>query len=111
MYRKIEKLPSVAAQYSERLVGEKLLTAAEAQAVRKKVSDRLNAAFDANKAAGKWVLQPALKHTRPNSTTAISRELLERVVAGITYLPETFHLHPKLDGVIRKRRQGLRSQG
>jgi 2-oxoglutarate dehydrogenase E1 component len=107
MYRKIEKLPSVAAQYSDRVVAEKLLTAAEAQALRKKISDHLNAAFDANKAAGKWVLQPALKHARPNSTTAISNELLERVVAGITHLPETFHLHPKLEGFIRKRREIL----
>jgi 2-oxoglutarate dehydrogenase complex dehydrogenase (E1) component-like enzyme len=107
MDRKIEELPSVAVQYSERLVAEKLLTAAEAQALRKKISDHLNAAFDANKAAGKWVLQPALTHTRPNSTTAISGELLERVVAGITHLPETFHLHPKLEGFIRKRRESL----
>jgi multifunctional 2-oxoglutarate metabolism enzyme len=111
MYKKIDKLPSVAAQYSERAVREKLLTADEAQGLRKKASDHLNAAFDANKAAGKWVLQPALKHARPNSTTAISRELLQRVVAGITHLPETFHLHPKLEGFIRKRRENLASNG
>jgi 2-oxoglutarate decarboxylase len=108
MYRKIEKLPSVATQYSERLVAEKLLSAEEAQGLRKKISDHLNAAFDANRAAGKWVLQPALKHARPNSTTAISREMLERAVAGITYLPETFHPHPKLlKDYIRKRQDSL----
>ena len=111
MYRKIEKLPSVAAQYSDRVVAEKLLSADELQALRKKVSDHLNAAFDANKAAGKWVLQPALKHSRPNSTTAISRGLLEQVVAGITHLPDTFHLHPKLEGFLRKRRENLLSNG
>ena len=111
MYRKIEKLPSVAAQYSDRLVAEKHLALTEAQALRQKISGRLNAAFDANKAAGKWVLQPALTHARPNSTSAISRELLEQVVAGITHLPESFHLHPKLEGFIRKRRENLTTNG
>ena len=41
----------------------------------------------ANKAAGKWVLQPPLTHERPGSSTAISRLLLEQTVAGITTLP------------------------
>ena len=43
MYRKIEKLPSVATQYSERLVASKLISPAEAGRLRKKVSDHLNA--------------------------------------------------------------------
>jgi 2-oxoglutarate dehydrogenase E1 component len=107
MYRKIEKLPSVATQYSDRLVGSKVLTTGDAAGLRKKVSERLNQAFDANKAAGKWVLQPPLTHSRPNSTTAISRELLDRTVAGITHIPAEFHLHPKLEGFIRKRQETL----
>ena len=111
MYKKIEKLPSVAAQYGNHVVAEKLLTAPEAQAMRKSVADRLNAAFDANKAAGKWVLQPPLTHTRPNSTTSISRELLEQTIKGITTLPADFHIHPKLEGFIRKRRETLANDG
>jgi 2-oxoglutarate dehydrogenase E1 component len=111
MYKKIEKLPSVAAQYTERAVAEGLLTAAEAQAKRKTGGDRLNAAFDANKAAGKWVLQPPLTHTRPNSFSAISRALTEQAVTGVTTLPSSFHLHPKLEGFIRKRREALISDG
>jgi 2-oxoglutarate dehydrogenase E1 component len=111
MYRKIEKLPSVAAQYSDRLVAAKLISLTDAGLLRKKVSDHLNEAFDANKAAGKWVLQPPLSHERPNDTTAISRELLERTVAGITHIPAEFHLHPKLEGFIRKRRETLASDG
>jgi multifunctional 2-oxoglutarate metabolism enzyme len=111
MYRKIQAHPSVAAQYADRLVAEKLLSAADAQALRKKVSDRLNAAFDASKAAGKWVMQPMLTHSRPNSTTAISRAMLEKVVDGSTFLPASFHLHPKLEGFIRKRRETLARNG
>ena len=111
MYKKIEKLPSVATQYSDRLVAAKLLTPADAAGLRKKVSDHLNQAFDANKAAGKWVLQPPLTHARPNETTAISRDLLEKTVAGITRIPTEFHLHPKLEGFIRKRQETLANNG
>jgi 2-oxoglutarate dehydrogenase E1 component len=111
MYKKIQRLPSVATQYATRLTGEKLLSAAEAEGVRKRVSEYLNAAFDANKAAGKWVLQPPRKHERPNSTTTISRGMLEKVVDGITFLPASFHLHPKLEGFIRKRRETLAGNG
>ncbi len=111
MYRKIQHHPSVATQYADRLVAEKLLTAAEAKALRAKVSDRLNAAFDANKAAGSWVLQPVPAHGRPNSTTAISHEMLEKVMDGITFLPASFHLHPKLEGFIKKRRETFAKDG
>ncbi|MEP6717317.1 MAG: multifunctional oxoglutarate decarboxylase/oxoglutarate dehydrogenase thiamine pyrophosphate-binding subunit/dihydrolipoyllysine-residue succinyltransferase subunit, partial [Terriglobia bacterium] len=111
MYRTIESHPSVAVQYADRVLAEKLLSAAELQALRQKVSDNLNAAFDANKAAGKWVLQPVPQHIRPGSNTAISRELLEKVVDGITFLPPSFHLHPKLEGFVKKRRDTLANDG
>ncbi|MDE3199059.1 MAG: multifunctional oxoglutarate decarboxylase/oxoglutarate dehydrogenase thiamine pyrophosphate-binding subunit/dihydrolipoyllysine-residue succinyltransferase subunit [Acidobacteriota bacterium] len=111
MYKKIEKLPSVANQYGSQCVAEKLLDQPAAQAMRKAVADRLNAAYDTNKAAGKWVLQPPLTHTRPNSTTAISRQLLEQTVDGITLFPTGFHIHPKLEGFIRKRKETLANNG
>jgi 2-oxoglutarate decarboxylase len=111
MYKKIRSLPSVAAQYSERVVSEKLLSPTEAEGMRKTVADKLNAAFDANRAAGKWVLQPPLTHQRPSSSSAISRQMLEQTVQGITALPESFHLHPKLEGFISKRRETLSNNG
>ena len=81
------------------------------EANRKKVSDHLNAAFDANKAAGPWVLQPSFAPLREISSTAISREMLEKVVDGITFLPASFHIHPKLDGFVKKRRDTLAKDG
>ncbi len=111
MYRKIKEQPSAAVLYGRRLAAEKVLTTAEVEASRQKVADRLNAAFDANKAAGPWVLQPTIAPLPPNSTTAISREMLERVVDGITYLPSSFHIHPKLEGFVRKRRETLAKDG
>jgi 2-oxoglutarate dehydrogenase E1 component len=111
MYRKIKELRSVAVQYGQRLAAGKVLSAAEVDGLRKKIAERLNAAFDATKAAGKWVLQPAVMPTPEHFSTAISREMLERVVDGITFLPASFHIHPKLEGFIKKRRETLAKDG
>jgi multifunctional 2-oxoglutarate metabolism enzyme len=111
MYRKIKDQPSAAVLYGRHLAAEKILTAAEVEATRKKTADRLNDAFDANKAAGPWVLHPPVAPHPTNSSTAISREMLERVVDGITFLPASFHIHPKLDGFVKKRRETLAKDG
>jgi multifunctional 2-oxoglutarate metabolism enzyme len=111
MYRKIKEQPSAAALYGRHLTATKVISGQEAEAIRKKISDRLNAAFDANKAAGPWVLHPAIAPLPTNSSTSISRETLERVVDGITFLPSSFHIHPKLDGFVKKRRETLAKDG
>lgn len=111
MYRKIKEQASAAVLYGQHLAAEKILTPAEVEASRKRVADRLNAAFDANKAAGPWVLNPPMVHLPANSSTSISRDMLEQVVDGITFLPTSFHIHPKLDGFVRKRRETLANDG
>jgi multifunctional 2-oxoglutarate metabolism enzyme len=111
MYRKIKEHPSAAVLYAQQLAAGKVLAAQEGEAIRKKISDRLNAAFDANKAAGPWVLQPAIAPLPRNSSTSISRDMLEQVVDGITFLPSSFHIHAKLDGFVKKRRETLAKDG
>jgi 2-oxoglutarate dehydrogenase E1 component len=111
MYRKIKEQASVTVLYGQKLVATKVLSAPEVEGLRKKTAERLNAAFDANKAAGKWVLQPSIVPPPPGKSTAISRELLERTVDGITFLPSSFHVHPKLEGFVRKRRETLMKDG
>ncbi|HWF08440.1 MAG TPA: multifunctional oxoglutarate decarboxylase/oxoglutarate dehydrogenase thiamine pyrophosphate-binding subunit/dihydrolipoyllysine-residue succinyltransferase subunit [Bryobacteraceae bacterium] len=111
MYRRIKEQHSAAVLYGQQLAAAKILTTAAVESSRKKVADRLNAAFDANKAAGPWVLNPPIAHLPAKSTTAISRDLLERVVDGITYLPSSFHIHPKLDAFVKKRRETLAKDG
>ncbi len=111
MYRKIRALPSAAVLYGQQLTTAKVLGPDGAEGVRKIVADHLNAAFDANKAAGPWVLQPVVKPVPQNHSTSISRGMLEKVVEGITTLPEGFHLHPKLDSFVKKRRDALATNG
>jgi 2-oxoglutarate decarboxylase len=111
MYRKIRALPSAAILYGQRLAAAKVLNAAGVDAMRKKVSDKLNDAFDKNKAAGPWVLQPVELLVPEHHSTKISREILESVVEGITTIPASFHIHPKLEGFVKKRRDALASDG
>ena len=37
--------------------------------------------------------------------------MLEKVVDGVTFLPSSFHIHPKLDGFVKKRRETLAKDG
>jgi 2-oxoglutarate dehydrogenase E1 component len=111
MYRKIRALDSAAVKYGQKLVNEKLLGSQAVEDMRKKVAAHLNAAFDATKAAGPWVLQPVFPPVPENHSTSITRDRLDQVVAGITELPASFHIHPKLEGFVKKRRDALVKDG
>jgi 2-oxoglutarate decarboxylase len=116
LYRQIRQQPSVAVQYSERLVREKLLDASEVERMRKAVKDRLNKAFDEGR--GNAVAHPERTRepgvSRPVSVverspeeTGANRSTLERVINGVTTFPSFFHVHPKLKGFIEKRKEVL----
>ncbi|MDQ6664492.1 MAG: multifunctional oxoglutarate decarboxylase/oxoglutarate dehydrogenase thiamine pyrophosphate-binding subunit/dihydrolipoyllysine-residue succinyltransferase subunit, partial [Acidobacteriota bacterium] len=115
LYRKIKDQPSVAVLYGERLVREKVLSAAEAAQKRKDVADRLAAAFDdAKTSAEKFPVEDlsAVHEARqlPPHTSAPLR-LLERVVDGITRFPAAFTLHPKLKTFTEKRKEAFQQGG
>jgi 2-oxoglutarate decarboxylase len=114
MYRKIKTHPSAAVQYARTLVASGLVDEAAVTAMRKAVSSRLNAIYDESKKGGEryhvdslTVPEAELKPRTEAAQTAIPPELLERVVQKMTELPAGFHLHPKLKGVVDKRRQIL----
>jgi 2-oxoglutarate dehydrogenase E1 component len=113
MYRKIREHASVAVQYGERLLKEKLVDAGRVAEMRKAVSNRLNAIYDQSKKSSERFetarLTAVSKETieQPHLNTAIDRPLLERIVHGITTFPADFHLHPKLRNLIEKRKEAL----
>jgi 2-oxoglutarate dehydrogenase E1 component len=113
MYRKIREHASVAVQYGERLLKEKLVDAGRLAEMRKAVSNRLNAIYDQSKKSSERFetarLTAVSKETieQPHLNTAIDRPLLERIVQGITTFPADFHLHPKLRNLIEKRKETL----
>ena len=117
LYRKIKEHPSVAALYPDRLVREGVMTSEECEAMRREVADHLSTAFDAaQQNAERFEFQELSAVSTEEIAsfcprTSVDRELIERVVEGITRFPEGFHLHPKLRGFVEKRREAIRSNG
>ena len=113
LYRKIRQHPSVATIYSEQLLREKFVDEGEVSDLRKAVSDRLNQAYEAGKKnAEQYQVQDLSavdlgEMVEPRPNTAVDRAAIERVVEGITTFPPNFHVHPKLEGFLKKRREVL----
>jgi 2-oxoglutarate dehydrogenase E1 component len=116
LYRKIKDHASVGTLYSERLVRQGVLTADEAQAMRKAISQRLSDAYDAvQKKSEHYQVQELSAVTTEEigsfcPRTAVNHAVLERVIRGMTSFPANFHLHPKLRGFV-DRRSAVISQG
>ena len=110
LYRKIDHQPSVAVLYADRLVKSKVMTAAEAEAIRKRAKSRYVDAYDAGREVTK-PLPTVVPEAPSSSATAISRELAEQVVDRMTAFPETFTVHPKLRQFNEKRREAIAKGG
>jgi multifunctional 2-oxoglutarate metabolism enzyme len=114
LYRKIRNHPSVAAQYSDVLVREHLIDAEQVAQIRKGINQRLNDIYDAAKQNQEQYQLQELSSVElddivaPSPNTAVDRAALERVVEGITTFPDEFHVHPKLEGFLKKRQEILR---
>src|SRR5271157_924783 len=117
LYRKIKAHPSVAVLYQERLAREGVATDAECAGIRTELAGRLSAAFDAAQArAERYELQelsavPSEDIGAFCPRTAVNRQVLDRVIRGMTNFPEDFHLHPKLRGFVERRREGIEKGG
>jgi 2-oxoglutarate decarboxylase len=117
LYKKIKDHPSVGTLYGERLAREEVVTAAGVAAMRKRESDRLSDAFDAaQETAERFEVQelsavPEEQITAIPQATAVDRETLGRVVAGLVSFPTNFHLHPKLHGFVDRRKEAWEKGG
>ncbi len=114
LYRKIRNHPSVATLYSGTLVREKLIDDSNVEQIHKAVTQRLNDIYDASKKNREQYQVQELsavdpeEMVAPRPDTAVDRGALERVVHGITTFPDEFHVHPKLEGTLKKREEILR---
>ncbi len=114
MYRKIKALPSVATQYTERLVREKFVAQDHIEGLRNQARTRLNQTYDeARKHREQFVIEqfaeaPAEQVFQPLPPTAVDFNTLVKVVQGTTALPDDFNLHPKLKALLDRRREALK---
>jgi 2-oxoglutarate dehydrogenase E1 component len=113
MYRKIKNTPTVATQYSERLVREEVVSPEQVDVMRKSERTRLNGIYDeAKKNREQYVYEefavvPSEQVNQPIPATAVDYTTLKTVIETCTWLPEDFHLHPKLKALLNRRRDAL----
>jgi multifunctional 2-oxoglutarate metabolism enzyme len=114
LYRKIRNHPSVATSYSDTLVRDSLIDADYVSQIRKSINQRLNDIYDASKKNREQYQVQELSAIDPDEmiaprpNTAVDRDAIERVVHGITTFPDDFHVHPKLEGFLKKRQEILK---
>jgi multifunctional 2-oxoglutarate metabolism enzyme len=116
LYRHIAEKPSVLSLYSEELIREGELTAADYQNLRQEFQQRLDAAYEESR-KGNLRFEPdiplavseeELREYQPAGGTEIPIETLQEVARALTRLPEGFTLHPKLRPFMAKREELLR---
>jgi 2-oxoglutarate dehydrogenase E1 component len=112
MYRKIKATPTVAVQYSEKLVREKSVPPEQIEVLRSTARAKLSQTYDeARKSREDFVIEQfaadSYQNSLPIPTTAVSRETLTRIIHSCTSLPVEFHLHPKLKTLLEKRRDAV----
>jgi 2-oxoglutarate decarboxylase len=113
LYRKIRAQRPVAALYAERLEHDGLIAPGEAGSWREAQKKRLDAIYDQaqvqKEAYGLQELSaiPAESIPMDQPPSAVNRDVLAYIVDRITTFPGDFHLHPKLGGFIKKRREAL----
>jgi 2-oxoglutarate dehydrogenase E1 component len=126
MYRGISSHPAVGKIFQERLIADGVLTADAVAAEQKQIWSRLEAALaEAQEAAkqkkqGKakklatlegsnYVIQPSYTHDAVH--TAVSKDVLGKIIEGITTVPEGFNIHPRVKTFVLDRRRQAFERG
>jgi len=118
MYQAIDELATTRHLYSERLVAEGVLSAAEAvrlaEAFQARLEDELDASkgYKPNKAdwlEGQWSEMQAPPSEHGPGETAVEPDVLNRIGHAIASTPADFNLHPRLKRVLGARRKMIES--
>jgi 2-oxoglutarate dehydrogenase E1 component len=110
MYDLIKAHPTARAVWAARLVRERVVTEAEAEAMSKAVADELGEIFKQVKArVGAGAQQPAEARTsRPSEPeTRVTGERLGAINEELLTWPEGFSAHPTLKRTLARRKEGL----
>ncbi len=113
MYERIKGRPSVRKLYTEALVNRGDLSLDDAEKALEDFRRRLQQAFedtreaDAGKVHEVELTKPAPLGEDPTVGTAVDRQRLDRVLAGLTTVPDGFHVHPKLTRWLEQRAAAL----
>jgi 2-oxoglutarate dehydrogenase E1 component len=118
MYRTIAQHPTTRQIYARRLIEEGVVSADDAEASYDAFQERMSAAHEAaagykmNKAdwlEGAWSGLTRAPEQYERGSTAVPLELLREVGSAMTAVPESVHLHRKLERIIGERRAAIES--
>jgi 2-oxoglutarate dehydrogenase E1 component len=112
MYQQIEKHPRLREIYGQKLIEEGRLSAQEVDVMKSEARDRLDRAMELAQEfkprvattmfAGAWK-GFGRAGSDWSAVTKVSADTLRAVGEGATRVPPTFHLHPKLKGLMSRR--------
>ena len=116
LYNIIKNHPSVKTIYENKLIEDRIVTADEVKEMEKQIFDKMEANYEHIKISQEDYVKPfsdipvsvpqeEIDSVRNDGKTAVSREMLETVVKGLTELPASFNLHPKLKKFIEGRKE------
>jgi len=117
LYKRIKDHSSIGTLYGERLQREKFVSGDQVDKLRKRIGARMDEGFEeARQNAVRFEVQElGVVDTEHMPTycprTSADRELLEKVIEGITTYPADFHLHPKLNKIIFEPRKQVLEGG
>ena len=128
MYKVIAAHPQVSAIYTQQLIAEGTITAAQGDEIKAEYSAALDenlakakareaakaekrkSATTANPFKGSTaIFQPAYSHATID--TAVTREVVDQVFRGLTTVPAGFKVHPKIQRFIETRANAHKHQG
>jgi len=111
MARKIQRHQPVTIQYREKMEREGVATSAEVEGWREVQKKQLYEIYDQTmkqKEEYELLEMPpvAVRAIRTDlPPTAVDRAVIDRILDGITSFPPEFHLHPKLEKLVERRRE------
>ncbi len=119
MYKKIKTHPSVKMIYSDKLISEAIITKEKVEALDKKIYKKLDEASENTKEL-KEVFTPdrplaypisKLNKLRKREKTSISKNIINKIVYGITTFPNGFDFNPKIQKTLEKRKEIIKENG
>ena len=112
MYEEIKDRPPVHEIYAGRLVEEGVLPAEEIAEMAERIEARLEEAAESGRREvdtgfqGKW--HGIVREFSPaEADTAVEQSVLRRLAEELIAVPEGFQVHPKIDKVLKKRRESV----
>jgi len=116
MYAKIDQRRSVRKLFTESLVKRGRISLEEAEQALDDFQKRLQQALEETRqsappAGVRAAAPPPAVGVLPHVTTGVDRATVDRVYAGLTAWPDTFHIHPKLARQFQARDKMFQDEG